>query len=179
MTRILVPACAAFILAGCASGGSHTTSTVAAVTAATPQQNAALLDQVKQLAGTWEMINEKGEAEPGSVFAVSSAGSVVREVMFPGTDHEMTNVYHMDGPTLVMTHYCAAGNQPRLRAVAGKPGVIDLKLDSITNWTGGKQEYMGELTLTIKDKDHMSQTWASFVDGKRQPSFVMNMRRKG
>lgn len=28
----------------------------------------------------------------------------------------MTSVYHLDGADLRMTHYCAAGNQPRLRA---------------------------------------------------------------
>ncbi|RPH69825.1 MAG: hypothetical protein EHM78_13755 [Myxococcaceae bacterium] len=29
----------------------------------------------------------------------------------------MTTVYHLDGADLRMTHYCAARNQPRLRAV--------------------------------------------------------------
>ena len=176
MIRTLLVACSAMALAGCASSSSS--STPAKVTAATPQQNAALLDQVKQLAGTWEMINAKGEPEGGSTFDVTSAGFAVREVMFPGSDHEMTNVYHMDGSTLVMTHYCAAGNQPRMRAAMGKPGVLDFKLDSVTNWTGGSQEYMGELTLTIKDRDHITQSWSSFVDGKRQPMFVMQFRRK-
>jgi type IV pilus biogenesis protein CpaD/CtpE len=48
MIRTLLVACSAMALAGCASSSSS--STPAKVTAATPQQNAALLDQVKQLA---------------------------------------------------------------------------------------------------------------------------------
>src|SRR2546421_11290186 len=98
-------------LAGCAS-----TAAPHAATPATDAQRAALLDRVKQLQGTWEMTDDKGKNQVASVFAVSSNGSVVREIMFPGGPHEMTNVYHMDGPTMVMTHYCAMGNQPRLRA---------------------------------------------------------------
>ena len=179
MTRTLFFCCAASFLAGCTSSNSLSSSSPARVASATPQQNAALIDQVKQLAGTWEILSDKGEVEGTSTFAVSSGGSVVREIMFVGAEQEMTNVYHMDGPTLVMTHYCAAGNQPRLRAAAGKPGTIEFKTDSVTNWTGGSKEYMGELTLTIRDKDHISQSWTSFAEGKRQPTMVMQLRRKG
>ena len=50
-----------------------------------------------------------------STYRVTAAGSAVMEVLFPGTDHEMVTVYHQDGDDLILTHYCAAGNQPRMK----------------------------------------------------------------
>ena len=85
-------------------------------------------DELKSLAGTWrgEIEGEGGEAEAEKMdeaiheFRVSAAGTVVMETMGPGTEHEMINMYHIDGDDLVLTHYCAGGNQPcsvRLMAV--------------------------------------------------------------
>jgi hypothetical protein len=139
------------------------------VSAATPAQNELLLDQVKALEGTWEMTDENGQRQVAAVFTVSSRGSIVREVMFPGAEHEMTNVYHMDGPSLVLTHYCAGGNQPRLRACSAKPGTIEFGLDSVTNLTGADESYMGELTLVRVDENTLREEWRSFRDGELQP----------
>ena len=79
-------------------------------------------EQLKGLAGTWEgePEGEGAEAEAETKEAgvvkheiqVSAAGTVVMETMAPGTDHEMINMYHLDGEDLVLTHYCAGGNQP-------------------------------------------------------------------
>ena len=54
---------------------------------------------------------------PGVVheFKTSAAGTVVMETMNPGTGHEMINMYHVDGDDLLLTHYCAGNNQPRMR----------------------------------------------------------------
>ena len=39
---------------------------------------------------------------------------------------EMLTVYHLDGKRLVLTHYCMAGNQPRMEAKSFNPGTGDL-----------------------------------------------------
>src|SRR5262245_23553537 len=85
-----------------------------------------LLDSVKALEGTWESKGPDGKVQVCE-FKVSSAGSVVREIMFPGTPHEMTNVYSLDGNGLALTHYCAMGNQPHLRASAREGNKIDFQ----------------------------------------------------
>jgi len=134
---------------------------------ATPQQQAALFDQVKSLEGTWEMTDENGVKHTACVFQTSSNGTVVREIMFPGSQHEMTNVYHMDGPTLVVTHFCAAGNQPRMRAHAGDtPGVVAFTFDSVSNLTRADETYMGQLTLIRTGPDTMREEWKSLQAGR-------------
>ncbi|QYK48186.1 MAG: hypothetical protein KF838_15515 [Phycisphaeraceae bacterium] len=167
---VLVPVLA---LASCASR-SHQV-----VKPATDAQRAALLDTVKSLEGTWTMVDDKGQTITASVFTVSSSGSVVREVMFPGQPHEMTNVYHMDGPTLVVTHYCAVGNQPRMRAKAGSdPAVITFEPDSVTNLTSAEQYYMGGLTLTRRDPETLIARWTSYVGSEEKGSIEFVMTRK-
>lgn len=162
-------------LAACASS-----SELRVVEAATPAQSALLFDQVKALEGTWESTDEQGQRHVSSVFTLSSGGSVVREVMLPGTPSEMTNVYHMDGPTLVMTHYCAGGNQPRMRACVGQPGKIEFRFDSVTNLTDAHAAYMGELTLVRVDENTLRTEWKSLKDGKVLPeeSPVFTLTRK-
>ncbi len=139
-----------------------------ATTPATSQERAALFEQLKPLEGYWNYYDAKGKWQGSGRIALTSGGSVLREVMFSGTPHEMTNLYHMDGNALVMTHYCASGNQPRLRLPTWhltKPGEFDFRFASISNWTSG-DEYMGRLQLAIADKDHASQTWTSYKNGK-------------
>jgi hypothetical protein len=162
------------VLGGCATsgGGAKVSGTASAA------QQAALFDRVKSLQGTWISKDDKGQEHTASTFAVSSNGSIVREVMLPGSDHEMTNVYHMDGPTLVMTHYCAMGNQPRMRATAGNPNVIDMKFDSVTNLRSADEGYMGSMRLTFIDANHIKTDWTSYQDGKAQSPMHFELWRK-
>src|SRR5262249_37029477 len=163
-------------LAACATTQPGHVSTVPA---ASDQQKGQLFGQVSKLAGTWEMKDDKGQNQVATVYAVTAGGSAVREVMFPGGAHEMTNLYHMDGPTLVMTHYCAAGNQPRMRASCGpKANVLDFQFDSVTDLHNANDHYMGQMRLTIVDNDHIKQEWYSFADGKMGAPMTFDLTRK-
>jgi hypothetical protein len=166
------------MVAGCKSGSSMTAPTGKVVAPATPAQEA-MLDKVKSLEGTWEM---KGgmEGKPATVvFHTGGGGNTVREIMFPGDEHEMTNMYHLDGQSLVMTHYCAIGNQPRMRATGGgDPNSIAFKFDSVTNKTAPDQMYMGEMTLTFLDKDTIREDWVHFQDGKPGAPTSFELKRK-
>jgi hypothetical protein len=183
MTRTIALIAAAAALAGCASSSPKNASAGALppkVAAASRPADKASFDQIKQLAGTWQMKDEKGEVQDASIFAVSSNGSVVREIMFPGTQHEMTNVYHLDGPSLIMTHYCAVGNQPRMRATETGGERIHFKFDSVTNLTKAQDHVMSDMTLVIKDQDTILEEWRSQADGKvaEQPMVFTLTRKK-
>ena len=110
---------------------------------ADPARREPMLDAVRALEGRWIAETPYGTSE--HEFAVSSAGSVVREIMGPGEEHEMTNMYTLDGNALVMTHYCGAGNQPRMRATdswrssALRSGRLGLK--------DPDEHYMGSMIL--------------------------------
>src|SRR5690242_19983450 len=70
--------------------------------------NAQRLEVLKQLAGDWvEVKDGKPTDKVASSIRVTSGGSTVQETLFPGTDHEMVTMYHLDGADLVLTHYCS------------------------------------------------------------------------
>ena len=156
--------------------------------AADPATRAALFGRVAKLEGEWimdmtaEEIAQQGPPQT-SIIKVTSGGSIVRDIMFPGSEHEMTNVYHMDGDELVMTHYCAIGNQPRMEAELNDghnhaANEIHFQFDEVSNLTSADQGYMGEVVLTFVDDNHYMQTWKHFQGGKVTSGPVMKWKRK-
>lgn len=146
--------------------------------AASPAAEA--FSKLKTLAGTWEMSDEEGKDNVALDSKVSSAGSVLREVMFPGAEHEMTNMYHLDGDAIIATHYCAIGNQPRMACTDfSKPGVYHFTFKDVTNRATDQDMYMGELTVTIIDNDHIKQHWVHFVKGAKGGEVTFEMKRRG
>jgi hypothetical protein len=77
-------------------------STSSVITDIDEEQREALFAPVRGLEGHWVMDSDEYPGE--FTFTVSSNGSVVREIMFPGTENEMTNMYSLDGNSLIMTH---------------------------------------------------------------------------
>ncbi len=159
------------LTAGCAAPGPRT------VAKATPEQQAAMFGRVQELAGDWE-VRYPGQPSGVSTFKVTSGGSIVREIMFPGTDHEMTNVYHMDGPSIVVTHYCAAGNQPRMRATGVDGDALHFAFDSVTD-AQPDEHCIGSLVLRFLAKDRIEQEWTTFDSkGEGQGQMTFELVRK-
>ncbi|MFI4892081.1 MAG: hypothetical protein ACIAQ0_01405 [Phycisphaerales bacterium JB058] len=165
------------LLTGCQSSGVHPVHTDPAVTVES-------MDVLSKLEGEWEMVSADGTTGPGSVFHVTAGGSAVREIMFPGHEHEMTNLYHMDGTEVVCTHYCAAGNQPRMVASGitqtDEGPALDFEFDSVSNFIEGQDHYMGGLRVTFVNDNTIHQDWTSFdADGNVANTITFVLKRKG
>jgi hypothetical protein len=181
------------VLLGITMGGCGSTQrgsaggTARHVAPASADAKAGLLGTVERLAGTWESYDdEKKEWYPHGTFTPGSGGTAVREVMMPGTPHEMTNMYTMDGASLCMTHYCAMGNQPRMRctsAVKKPDGSVSLPFapEGVTDLNAPDEPYMGKMTLTLHADGTASQEWWQIKQGKvtGEHHMVFKMRRKG
>ena len=80
-----------------------------------------VLDRLGSLAGTWDgeftwSGARSGGGELDVEYYLTGGGSaVVENHVGPGGAY-MTSVYHRDGDDLRLTHYCAAKNQPRMKA---------------------------------------------------------------
>jgi hypothetical protein len=150
-----------------------------------PAENPAF-EKLKSLAGAWVMVSSTEGAlppdaaeKPALVYRVIAAGTVVHEHMFPETDHEMVTVYHMDGPDLVVTHYCCAGNQPRMKAEPGADAKkIVFKFAGGTNLDPAKDVHMRDLTVTFVDADTLQQEWSYFEPGKPLSTTKFELKRK-
>ena len=87
---------------------------LAATFAAAQSDAQKTFDRLKSLAGTWEGKGPNGQ--PGQVtYTVISGGSAVMSQL---SENSMVTMYTVDGTRLLMTHYCGAGNQPRMVGAA-------------------------------------------------------------
>jgi len=139
------------------------------------------LDPLKKLDGEWVGKAGAGDQKMDAtvVYHVTAAGSAVMETQFPGGDHEMVTLYTVEGGQLVLTHYCAAGNQPRMKArkgtaanelifdYAGGPG-INVKTDM----------HMHAAKITFVDDDHIRCEWTSYEKGKAGHVMSFELERK-
>ena len=145
------------------------------VVEADPAQRAELFGAVSALQGRWVM---EGPAGPFyTEFALTANGSAVRETMFPGTPHEMTNMYALDGNSLTMTHYCAGGNQPRMRAERLVDGQLEFEPDGVGDLKAPDELYMGAMTLVLVDADHIEERWIAYNQGGEDHSPVFTLQR--
>ena len=146
-----------------------------------------MFDAIKSLEGNWQGVAEadSGEGEvqeiPGAIhqFQLSAAGTVVMETMNPGTDHEMINMYHIDGDDLMLTHYCAGGNQPSMRLAADKssPEYYVFEFAGGTNLDPAVDEHIHSAQITLVDDDHLISAWNGYKDGESAGKMTAHLER--
>ena len=140
----------------------------AADTKTEPSNAAVLFKQLKTLVGEWESPQDKSKI----TFELTGAGTTLIEKYSSQKHVTMHSMYHLDGDRLVMTHYCMAGNQPRM--VAGpfdaKAGEVAFKLLDITNLSKPGAGHMNNAKYKFIDADHFQTVWVFVEDGK--PKFT-------
>lgn len=126
------------------------------------------LEKMKTLVGTWVAADKDGKPtdEVVSVVKLTAGGSAIHETLFPGQPHEMVSIYTVDGPDLVMTHYCMLGNQPRMKANTKSIGnKINFEFAGGSNLDVKKDKHMHAATLTIVDADHIEVDGIGWENG--------------
>ena len=137
----------------------------------------ASFDKLKTLAGNWE--GTAGGLVSKVSYRVISNGSVLEETMQNGAEDPMVTIYHLDGDRLMVTHYCGAGNQPRMVAAPDPkhPNVFAFKFLDATNLSSTQEGHMRDLVLTIVDKDHITQQWTWHTQNKEEKMELFKLAR--
>ncbi len=142
------------------------------------------LEKMKTLTGTWVAADKDGKPtdQVVSVIKSTAGGSAIHETLFPGQPHEMISVYTVDGPDLVMTHYCMLGNQPRMKAnPKSSDKQISFQFAGGSNLDPKKDKHMHSATLTIVDSDHIEIEgigWENGAPAKDMCSGMKLVRKK-
>ena len=150
-------------------------SVLAAAAASAPTDTQKAFAAIKSLPGTWEgKSSEGGDVKVN--FKVTSAGSAVTSEII-GKEN-MVSVFNMDGPNrLLLTHYCAVGNQPRMQAsVSGDGRIITFTFVDATNLATPDAGHMQKMTLTLIDDNHHTEDWV-FVDHGKEITRVFDLHR--
>jgi hypothetical protein len=139
---------------------------LAAVAEPTSQKS---FDMLKSLSGAWEGKTMQGKPVSVSYRLTAAGSALMSEIIMPEmkTDHDMISMFHMDNDRLLLTHYCATGNQPRMVASLspdGKSVTFDF-LDA-TNLASPSTGHMNRVVFTVVDANHHTEDWRFIQDGK-------------
>jgi hypothetical protein len=153
----------------------------ASLSAQTLVDGKAAFERLKTLAGTWEGQAGHGQAAQAATvtYRLASGGSVMQETLFPGTPHEMISMYHMVDGQLVLTHYCAMANQPRMRldVKASTPDRLVFAFDGGTNFDPAKDTHVHSGVVEWRG-DSLHAAWAVYSAGKQAGENQFVLRRK-
>jgi hypothetical protein len=155
-----------------ASAQSHDHGAPAATAAPTETQKAFTL--LKTVAGSWVGPMTTDPAVPGvqGKFAqlglrVTSMGNALEhEMSIAGRpDHPIT-MFYVDGDRLLLTHYCDAGNRPRMTGKASPDGKT-LEFDFLDLSGGNERGHMHHAVFTLVDADHHTEDWTYMMPGDK------------
>jgi hypothetical protein len=141
----------------------------------------AAFDSLKALEGRWEgHIDTPDGPESAVEYRLTSGGTTVMEVLFPGTEHEMVTIYYLDGDELRAKHFCAMANQPEMRldAKASSENELRFTFSGGTNMDPAKDVHMHGGKLAIQG-DRLTSEWAVYTGGKEDGANRFYLSRVG
>lgn len=131
-------------------------------------------DRLTTLVGSWQGAftwsgARSGDGELDVEYYLTGAGSALVENHVSADGPYMTSVYHLDGEDLRLTHFCAARNQPRMKAseIAADGSRIRFDLIDITNLAATSSSHTRRIEIEFLDPDHVD-LWLTVREGERE-----------
>jgi len=141
-------------------------------------KSAAAFKQLTSLVGEWEAVQQGVPVK--ETYTLTANGSVLMSETKPDDSQPMITMFTVDGDHLIAAHYCVAGNQPQM--ITGVPGDLDkgltFSLERVTGMKTPDDWHNTGVTLTLDDKDHMTQRWTYLYKGKTGSTVFHYTRKK-
>jgi hypothetical protein len=136
-------------------------------------------DKLKTLAGSWEATLD-GKPMHVSLRVTSMGNALMHEMTGGGRPDDPITMFHMDGDRLFLTHYCDAGNQPRMVATVSPDGkTFTFDFVDATNLLSSQEGHMQHVVFNIIDADHHTEKWEfAMADGKQMGGLLDLKRAK-
>jgi hypothetical protein len=148
-------------------------------------------DKMKTFAGTWQgqvttnpPLTDMDMNKPVQVsLRVTSRGNaVVHEMKEAGSpddparyDHPVTMLY-LDSDRLLLTHYCDAGNRPRMVGKVSADGKT-VEFDFLDVAGSTQYGHMHHAVFTLIDANHHSEDWTYMMPGDKPMHAHMDLTR--
>lgn len=141
---------------------------LAALSAVAQSTGQRSFEAMKSLTGQWEGKDQMGNLVKVSYRMTGGGSALMSEISTskPGHSEDMVSMVHMDGDRLLLTHYCMAGNQPRMQATISPDGKsITFDFVDGTN-IAATPGHMRSVVFTFSDANHHSEEWHFAAPGK-------------
>jgi hypothetical protein len=148
-------------------------------------------DQMKALAGAWEgpvkvdpPMAEMTMDKPlhVSMRVTSRGNALIHEMQEAGTpedptkyDHPVT-AFYLDNNRLLLTHYCDAGNRPRMVAKSSADGKR-VEFDFLDVAGDLQYGHMQHAVFTIVDANHHTEDWTFLMPGDKPMHAHFDLQR--
>ena len=130
--------------------------------------------QLAGLEGNWS--GKGSEGQPINVsFRMTAGGSALMSEIHGQGPENMITMFHMDGDRLLMTHYCGAGNQPRMKVISTNAKSVSFEFIDGTNIKPG-DGHMQRVTFSQPDATHHTEEWV-FLDHGTEHKEVFTLER--
>jgi len=140
-------------------------------------------EKMKALEGNWEgkvtvaehpeMNNMGGQIS----FRVTSMGNaLVHEMHGEGRPDHPVTMFYLDSGRLLLTHYCDAGNRPRMTGKLSADGKT-VEFDFLDVAGGTAYGHMHHAVFTIVDENHHAEDWTYMEPGDKPMHAHMELTR--
>lgn len=141
-------------------------------------------DTLKALAGSWEgsattepkIPQFEAKSLKVSLRVTSSGNALMHEMSAPGQPDDPITMLYLEGERLMLTHYCDAGNRPRMTGTISADGkTVDFDfLDVAGNMAHG---HMHHAAFTFIDANHHSEDWTFMLPGDKVVRAHLELQR--
>ena len=138
---------------------------------------------LKSLAGSWEgsvttvpQQPEMGKSIQVSLRVTSMGNALMHEMRQAERPDDPITMLYMEGDRLVLTHYCDAGNRPRMVGKLSPDGkTVEFEFLDVA----GSTEYghMHHAAFTVIDADHHTEDWTFMMQGDKPVHAHFELRR--
>jgi hypothetical protein len=139
-------------------------------------------DSIKALAGNWEGKTQMSDLVQVSFRVTAGGSAVLSEITshMRGRFEDMITMFNMDGDRLLLTHYCEAGNQPRMKASASPDGkTLTFDFVDATNLSRPDAPHMRRVVFTFIDANHHMEEWHFTAEPGKDMVETFNLEKRG
>ena len=133
---------------------------------AAPSDAQEAFDRLKTLAGSWVGQLTTFPQEPSvdgnfaqfSLRATSRGNALVHELSLSGLPDHPVTMFYLEGDRLFATHYCDAGNRPRMVGRVS-PGGKTVEFEFLDLSGDNQYGHMHGVVFTFIDENHHTEDW--------------------
>jgi hypothetical protein len=122
-------------------------------------------EMMKTMAGSWDG-SFVGLTTHITMRVTSSGNAILHEATGPGRPDNPITMFYVEGDRLLLTHYCDAGNRPRMVGKISPDGkTVEFDLLDVSGST--QRGIMNYIVFTMIDADHHSEALTYTLPGNK------------